>query len=397
MTAPANRTLQRSFGTLIVILSVLTGGTWLAVKMTTDRLLYQEATSTARNWARYIAESVSDLEQIAAGEQPSVASMAFFQATRKAGQVFRWEIFNQEGYSQLVGDRDAIALVNLSEFTAEAARSVKLGRPIVDVKEGKSADLPSFLGQAYVPVIVNGQAIAVVAAYVDQTEARDRFSNTFLIGAASLCLLMGLSFGIPAVGWYWRSRQKQQADQRIRYLAHHDALTDLTNRGRLIEILESALALLPSRGGGLALHFIDLDRFKAINDTWGHDGGDFLLKTVAERLRGVLRPEDVAARLGGDEFVVVQGGIASKDQAEVYARRIILALTAPIQFKEQEIIATASVGVSLAPTDSNNLDRLLKCADLALYKAKHDGRNCIRFFLPDMDAAVTGSSDWKNL
>jgi diguanylate cyclase (GGDEF)-like protein len=148
---------------------------------------------------------------------------------------------------------------------------------------------------------------------------------------------------------------------------------------------------------GLALHFIDLDRFKAINDTWGHDGGDFLLKTVAERLRGVLRAEDVAARLGGDEFVVVQGGIASKDEAEVYARRIILARTSPIQFKEQEIIATASVGVSLAPADSNNLDRLLKCANLALYKAKHDGRNCIRFFLPDMDAAVTGSSDWKNL
>jgi hypothetical protein len=91
---------------------------------------------------------------------------------------------------------------------------------------------------------------------------------------------------------------------------------------------------------------------KAINDTWGHDGGDFLLKTVAERLRGVLRAEHVAARLGGDEFVVVQGGIASKDEAEVYARRIILALTAPIQFKEQEIIATASVGVSLAPADS---------------------------------------------
>jgi diguanylate cyclase (GGDEF)-like protein len=397
MTTPANVSLQRSLGTLVVILAVLTGGTWLAVKMTTDHLLYQEATSTARNWARYIAESVSDLEQIAAGEQPSVASMAFFQATRKAGQVFRWEIFNQEGYSQLVGDRDAIVLVNLSEFTAEAARSVTLGRPIVDVKEGKSADLPSFLAEAYVPVIVNGQAIAVVAAYVDQTETRDRFANTFLIGAASLCLLMGLAFGVPAVGWSWRSKQKQQADQRIRYLAHHDALTDLTNRGRLIEILENALALLPLRGGDLAVHFIDLDRFKAINDTWGHDGGDFLLKLVAERLRAVIRVGDVAARLGGDEFVVVQRGIVDKEQAEAFARRIVLALTAPFQFKEQEVIATASVGVSLAPTDSNNLDRLLKCADLALYKAKHDGRNCIRFFLPDMDAAATESPDWKKL
>ena len=148
---------------------------------------------------------------------------------------------------------------------------------------------------------------------------------------------------------------------------------------------------------GLALHFIDLDRFKAINDTWGHDGGDFLLKLVAERLRAVIRVGDVAARLGGDEFVVVQRGIVDKEQAEAFARRIVLALTAPIRFKEQEIIATASVGVSLAPADSNNLDRLLKCADLALYKAKRDGRNCIRFFLPDMDGAATESPGWKKL
>ena len=186
------------------------GGTGLIVKVTTDYLLYQEATSTARSWARYIAESVSDLEEIAAGEQPSAASIAFFQATRKAGQVFRWMIFNQEGYSQLVAGRDAVALVNLSEFSADAARSVRLKQPIVDVTDGKSADLPSFFGKAYVPVIVDGKAIAVVAAYVDQTEARDRFSNTFLIAAASLCLLTGLAFTIPAIAWYRGTRRNSR-------------------------------------------------------------------------------------------------------------------------------------------------------------------------------------------
>ena len=141
---------------------------------------------------------------------------------------------------------------------------------------------------------------------------------------------------------------------------------------------------LPScrlRGESLAVHFIDLDRFKKVNDTLGHDGGDFVLETVAERLRSVIRVDDVVARLGGDEFVVVQTEVSDKDQAEDFARRLLGALTAPMYLKEQTILATVSVGVAFAPADGTNPERLLKCADLALYKAKADGRNCIRFFL----------------
>jgi diguanylate cyclase (GGDEF)-like protein len=390
LTALPNVSLQRSISTLVVVLGILIGGIWLAVKTTTDHLLYHEATSTARNWARYIAESIGDLEQIAAGEQPSVASMTFLQTTRKAGLVFRWEIFNQEGYSQLIADREAIAPVNLSEFTAEAARSVRLGQPIVDVKEGNSADLPPFFGRAYVPVIVTGKTIAVVAAYVDQTETRDRFYGTFLVAAASLCLLTGLAFTIPSIAWYRRTKEKQQVDRRLRFLAHHDALTGLTNRPYLIERLEKSLAVLPVRGGSLAVHFIDLDSFKEVNDTLGHDGGDFLLKTIAERLHSVARVDDVIARLGGDEFIVVQSDVQNKEQADAFAHRLISAFAAPIQFKEHAIVTTASVGIALAPGDGKAAERLLKSADLALYKAKADGRNCIRFFLPEMDTELQG-------
>jgi diguanylate cyclase (GGDEF)-like protein len=165
-------------------------------------------------------------------------------------------------------------------------------------------------------------------------------------------------------------------------------LTGLANRAQLIERLDNAIAVLPLRGGCLAVHFIDLDRFKEINDTLGHDGGDFLLKTIAERLRAVIRVDDIAARLGGDEFVVVQTGISSKDRAEDFAHRLTSAVIAPMTFKEQEIVATVSVGVALAPTDGTNSERLLKSADLALYKSKADGRNCIRFFVPEMDASL---------
>ncbi len=117
----------------------------------------------------------------------------------------------------------------------------------------------------------------------------------------------------------------------------------------------------------------------------GHDGGDFLLSTIGQRLRAITRIEDMVARLGGDEFVVVQTGLTDKAQAEAFAQRIGSVLGAPIYFKEQKISASYTIGVALAPADGATPERLLKCADLALYAGKKAGRNCVRFFAPEMD------------
>jgi diguanylate cyclase (GGDEF)-like protein len=151
--------------------------------------------------------------------------------------------------------------------------------------------------------------------------------------------------------------------------------------------LDKALVTLLPRSGNLAVHFLDLDRFKEVNDTLGHDAGDHLLKTVAERLRAATRPEDVIARLGGDEFIVVQPAVFNNEEVEAFAYRLKSALAFPMHFKEHEIVTAAGVGIAVAPADGSSPERLLKSADLALYKAKADGRNCIRFFLPcRMDA-----------
>jgi diguanylate cyclase (GGDEF)-like protein len=387
MKPPFNMSVQRGVIFLTVAFCILVGGTTAVIKVATEHLLYRDATSTAGNWARLLGESVDDLEQIAAGEQPSNASMTFFRWAQRAGQVFRYEIYNREGYSQLVSEH-GVKQVGLSEFSADAVRSLASNAPVVDVQEGTPPDRPSFFALAYVPVLVHGTAIAIVAAYVDQTEKRDSFYSTFLIAGALLCLLTAISFSLPAIAWYRRTKEKQQADRRIRFLAHHDALTGLTNRARLIEKLDSALAALPSDGGSFAVHFLDLDRFKEINDTLGHDCGDFLLKAVAERLRTATRPNDVVARLGGDEFIVVQPNALAKAEVEAFAGRLTSAIVAPMRFKDHEILTTVSVGIAIAPADGNTPERLLKCADLALYGSKADGRNCIRFFVPEMDAEL---------
>jgi diguanylate cyclase (GGDEF)-like protein len=175
--------------------------------------------------------------------------------------------------------------------------------------------------------------------------------------------------------------QKRQQEQ-IAFLAQHDSLTKLANRVLFDEVLRQACA--NSAEAGVALLCLDLDRFKAVNDTLGHATGDALLVAVAERLRGCLRERDVPARLGGDEFAVI---ITSDDAAEIgaVAERIVERVSRPYQFDGQLVRVGVSIGISRAPQDGSDTSALLNMADLALYRAKADGRGGWRFYDPEMD------------
>ncbi|HWM47849.1 MAG TPA: bifunctional diguanylate cyclase/phosphodiesterase [Xanthobacteraceae bacterium] len=388
MMPSATTSIRRNIGAFAAIFLVLIGGTWLAVRLTVDHLLYQSATNSARHWAHYLAESVGDLEQIAAGEQPSAASLAFLRNAGRSGVVFRYEIFNRYGFSQLASDHETVKPVDLSEYNADAAAAIASGRSVVGVHEGSPPVLPSYYARAYVPVRQDGEPVAVVAAYVDQTAQRNELYATFLLAAAALCLLTALSFGIPAVAWYLRTREKQHAEGRIRYLARHDALTGLANRAHATELLERELAVLPATGTGLAVHFLNLDHFKQINDTLGNEGGDFLLKTVAERMQAVSRAGDVVAHLGGDEFLAIQVAVHERQEVEQFAHRLMTTVSAPMVFKEHPITPEATIGVAVAPADGATAARIVKSAGLALHEGKRSGRNCIRFFKPEMDQSM---------
>jgi diguanylate cyclase (GGDEF)-like protein/PAS domain S-box-containing protein len=178
--------------------------------------------------------------------------------------------------------------------------------------------------------------------------------------------------------------ERHHNERKIAHMACHDALTDLPNRSVLWEHLEQSLERVGS-GEVLAVIFLDLDRFKEVNDTLGHHVGDAVLKIVAERLRGCVRGTDTIARLGGDEFAVLQSHAPQPVAASSLATRIIDTLSEPYRVDDHQIIISASVGIALSPNDAVAAGQLLQSADMALYCAKHEGRSTYRFFEPEMD------------
>lgn len=181
---------------------------------------------------------------------------------------------------------------------------------------------------------------------------------------------------------------RRTAEVHAAELARHDSLTGLPNRLLLRERLKEAVGRLQRTGEACAVLLIDLDRFKPVNDTLGHPMGDALLMKVADRLRSTVRPTDTVARIGGDEFVILQTGVREAADTQALARRIVDLVGRTYMVDGQLLSIGASVGVALAPNDGTEADKLLKNADLALYRAKLDGRATYRFFEPEMDARM---------
>ena len=191
-------------------------------------------------------------------------------------------------------------------------------------------------------------------------------------------------------GWvatYDDVTERHRTKSRISFMARHDALTNLANRVLFQECLEQAFARL-GRGHGFALLVVDLDHFKSVNDTLGHPIGDRLLLAVAERLQACVRETDTVARIGGDEFAVVQTGVSVPEDAAELAGRIVRLLGNAFELDHHAVLIGASVGIAVAGTDGTSPETLLKNADLALYRAKLDGRGAYRCFEPEMDARL---------
>jgi diguanylate cyclase (GGDEF)-like protein/PAS domain S-box-containing protein len=180
--------------------------------------------------------------------------------------------------------------------------------------------------------------------------------------------------------------ERKKAEDTIAFQAFHDYLTQLPNQRLFKDRLEMAIVHEKRHGGMVGVMFIDLDRFKVVNDTYGHSAGDELLKSVAHRLRLCMRAGDTLARKGGDEFTVLLPDMLKAEDVTVIAEKILNALNAPFVVNGQDVHITASIGIAVLPRDGETADILLKNADIAMYKVKSNGKNGFKYFIPDMNA-----------
>ncbi|MGA8921259.1 MAG: EAL domain-containing protein, partial [Pseudolabrys sp.] len=191
--------------------------------------------------------------------------------------------------------------------------------------------------------------------------------------------------------------ERKKSEQRIAFMAHHDVLTGLPNRLAIMEKIEEAIARHRRRGDSFAVLLLDLDRFKHVNDTLGHAVGDALLRETAVRLKGSLRETDVLARLGGDEFAIVQDREnGQRNSTFALADRIIEIISKPFNIDGNEVNIATSIGIALAPEHATSSESLMKMADLALYRAKSDGRNRYRLFGPEMSMAASARHELES-
>jgi diguanylate cyclase (GGDEF)-like protein len=371
---------------ILVVSASLAGGTYWVVAATVDRMVRKDAEAAAMGWGKYLASNLTDLRQIAAGESPSLESVLFVERAREVGQVFRFKLFDAQGHLRLVSDDLGKRWDNepkLAVHNPRAAAVVVTGQPHTDVKRGKPPTRPPLYAETYIPVQVDAETLAIVEVYLNQTDKQALFHEQFAFAAVSLAAMAALSFGVPGCALYWRSKQKQRADERIRYLAHYDALTGLLNRGAFVEGLEGFLR--DTTGERIALHYVDLDHFKDVNDSLGHDVGDEILRLAAQRVKAQSEEGDLVARLGGDEFVIAQRDVKTVADVNSRARRILAALSEPVFANGHDLAPAASIGVAVAPQDGTGSLSLLRNADLALYAAKAAGRKTFRTFDVGMD------------
>jgi diguanylate cyclase (GGDEF)-like protein len=363
---------------------------WAAFLVTShavNQLLHEDAEAEGEAWARYLAANVKDLDAIVAGAEPSAESMSFFEKAQKVGDVFLYKIFDPEGGLRLASDNLGEvrkAGESIPVHNPEASEAVLRGKTEVEVKDGANKpNRPAFYAEAYVPAVENGTIIGIVEVYVDQSAKREAFQAKIAGVALSLASIIAISFGLPALGFYWRTRQKRHAESRVEFLAQHDALTEILNRARFMHDLDEAIKL----GCPVVVHAIDINRFKDLNDTLGSAAGDEILRQVARRLQSLGNKQDLLARIGGDEFALAEIARGA-GQITRTARRIAAALGETYHLGDRDVEATVSLGSAVAPAHGHDAASLLKNAEIALSHSKNEGPGARSLFRPEMDAEL---------
>jgi diguanylate cyclase (GGDEF)-like protein len=371
----------------VIVLFLAFGGVQLS-KFVTASVLRANAQTTVSLWASSLLEIADDIPAVIAGAAPSARTDHILRDATEAGDIYRFKLRDKTGHAVFSSERKnrRSGPTVTDDQQKQIAASILSGVMYTNTDAGKSSENPAYFAECYLPIKHNGAVIGVLEVYLDQTADHTLYQRSFFLMESIMSVAVLLAGGIPGFMVYRKMREHRKAQAEALFLAQHDNLTGLANRKMLAEAAHRALAWNRRNKSYVAALVLDLDRFKEINDTFGHNVGDEVLQIVATRLKSAVRAEDMVARFGGDEFVVLQVGMTQPDGATYLATRLLEALAEPYEIDGLQLVCAASIGVAISSKDTEEWDGLLSRADVALYKSKSKGGGTASFFETGMGA-----------
>jgi len=308
-----------------------------------------------------------------------------FQQSGYGHRVLRYELYDAKGRLTFTSGRAGVALdggpVDVTSNSAQQGA-------IVGLYEGSGNGAPAHFAVLRLPIDLNERARGTLIVYLDQSDQANVLSGYFGLIAMITLVLLSIGVATPVAFAWMRSQERREAQEQVRYLESHDALTGLANRRAFAEYLGEAIIRMQRDNTHIAVVCLDIDKFKEINDAGEHGGGDQVLREIGTRIKGTLRERDIIARLGADEFAIALVDITNLGDVMAFMNRLVAALRLPFDLNGNEILITTSVGIALAPADGDTAATVLRHATIALSRAKGDGGQRMCFFEESMDKAL---------
>ena len=300
-------------------------------------------------------------------------------------RVLRYELYDQKGNLAFTS---GLAGLKLDDEFATLLAKPSSEAPSIALYKSQDGAEPTNFASLTLPLAVNGEPRGTLVVYLDQSDQAAVLANYFDWVVGITLALLGAGIAVPAAFAWMRGRERRKAEEQVRYLEEHDALTGLANRKAFVDSLAAAIGRMQRDRTHIAVLCLDIDKFKEINEAADHSGGDQVLRDIGGRIQSTLRENDLIARLGGDEFAIALVDITNLGDVMAFMNWLVEALRRPLQVAGKEMPVTTSVGIALAPADGDTAATVLRHAGIALARAKGDGGQRMCFFEHSMDKAL---------
>ncbi len=388
MAVLAQKKLLRFVPLIAATMVVGVGAYFVGLTAITD-MQRSHAEYVAKTFARHLLNEIPDLSALIEGRRSPEAAAAVISAVKPIGTVVYFQIFDQNGVLRADSDfarRGFVIGKDLQTQNPLAAAVLATNRIEFKLGEGDGASRPRYYSDIIIPLLDGPRTIGVLSVLSDETESWPGLFDQFRSVLLQVGALILVAFGIPLVMYLQKNGQLAKAAMRLRQSTQYDELTGCLNRATFTRIMQDLIDGAGERGLSVAVHFIDLDRFKDINESLGHDAGDEVLKATAQRLRKLMGTRERIARLGADEFAICQPYYVNSPQVVTeLANDIVRAIGKPFEIGNRNIQISASAGYSCHPTDGKTVAELMRAADIAVHKAKDTARGKAVAFDPSME------------